>query len=40
VLLRDDVVDMKREFACGFWEETVLAARGCAVTNFEFDRAA
>jgi hypothetical protein len=40
VLLRDNVVDMKREVACGFWEETVFAAPGCAVTNFEFERAA
>jgi hypothetical protein len=30
---------MKRELACGFWEETVFAVPGCAVTNFEFERA-
>lgn len=40
VLLRNDVVDMKRKLACGFREETVFAAPGCAVTNFEFKRAA
>jgi len=39
MLLRNDVVDVKRELACGFWEETVFAASGCALTNFEFERA-
>jgi len=35
----DDVVDMKRELACGFEELTVFAAPGSALTNFEFERA-
>lgn len=40
VLLRDDVIYMKGQFAGGFREETVFAAPGSAATNFEVERAA